>query len=178
MSDDGITIANQPRRISQKKLILLGLLLVLGLSIGLFFAIRVSWLRRNPELTQPFVGTWKWNYGADDVGLIDLRADGTARWRFKSGRDIGKVGPIGYMEWTVEGDELILCQYSSRRKALLRYTLQPITGKYETSRRLIVSAKEDSFALQGPYKDPNTGKLVLRVTEFQRVEDELLQNAN
>jgi hypothetical protein len=58
----------------------------------------------NRDSVAPIVGTWKCETGA----VLNIRPDGTARWR--SPYD----GTIGYLEWTLDSDEFAVYQYSSK----------------------------------------------------------------
>jgi hypothetical protein len=77
-----------------------------GILSGLFFATQGSRLpaRSNRSSAATLVGTWKGDIG----NVLNFRSDGTARWRSSSG------GETGYLEWTLESNELIIYQFSSR----------------------------------------------------------------
>ena len=56
---------------------------------------------------QPLVGTWKGELG----NVLNLRPDGTARWRSSSGAE------VGYFEWTLDSNEFAFHQYAAKRSA-------------------------------------------------------------
>ena len=124
--------------ISQRTVVVLVVLafIVVG-GIGLY-AIRTIRLQRRS--TSPLVGTWRGETG----NVLDFRPDGTARWRFGSGKVM-----TGFMEWTLDANELVCHQYSSRNSVRVWFARaqRATIGLTPTARYQVIEISPTQFKL-------------------------------
>jgi len=106
---------------------------------------------------QPVVGTWSGEIG----NLLNFRGDGTARWRSSESRE------IGYLEWTLESNELAIYQYASKR-SLPAWLGHDAIDYSPTDRLAVVSITATQFQLRD-----RTGKTLL----FTRTRDPELESS-
>lgn len=107
---------------------------------------------------QPLVGTWKGDIG----NLLNLRQDGTARWRSSSGDK-----EIGYFEWTLQSNEVAFYQYSSKR-SLPAWLGRDVIDYSPTDRLTVEWVTATQFQLRS-----TTGQTTL----FTRTQDPELESA-
>ena len=94
----------------------------------------------NRDSVAALVGTWKCETGS----VLNFRPDGTARWR--SSYD----GTIGYLEWTLDSDQLAVYQYSSRYgdNAVAWFARRVMMDDRPTDRYRVVEISPTQFRLR------------------------------
>ncbi|HID75372.1 MAG TPA: hypothetical protein EYP56_05175 [Planctomycetaceae bacterium] len=92
------------------------------------------------HLLAPIVGTWKSETGT----VINFRPDGTARWRPQDDER------IGYLEWTLDSDEFVIYQYSSKYSdnAAAWFARRVMMDDTETERCSVVEITPTRFRLR------------------------------
>ena len=149
-----------PPSTSQRKLILLLLLTVVAVSgIGLY-AVRTSRLRQNAAA--PLVGTWR---GEGIGNVLNLRPDGTARSRSSLPGQ-----KLGYFEWTLDGNQLVIYQFGSRNSvgAWMARARRATVGLTPTDRYTVLESSPTQFTLRSAAGD---------VVTFTAAEDRGLETA-